>query len=64
MKRTACYRQRLWSNLNYYTVTYIKERRKVRNPVKYNKQCSRYSGLKPGLVEFGERVLTHSLPAI
>ena len=32
----------------------------MRIPTKYNKPCSRYSGLNPGLVEYGERVLTNS----
>ena len=36
----------------------MEELRKMRKPTQYNKQCSRYSGLNPGLTEYRERVFT------
>jgi len=38
----------------------MEEVRKMRKPIKYNKQCSRYSGLNPGLAEYEKRVLSNS----
>ena len=53
-------KEKAWPNLSYYTVIYMKELRKMRKLTKHNKQCSQYSGLKPGLAEYEERMLTNS----